>query len=149
MNQATVYSREGHRGSLKRSSSGSQAASTNGSVFQDRIMVSLTSLLVLAAFFTQTSQSIPKTSYVKFIDAWYLALICEDFLVIVALVCVEVVRLREEAAGSKLMHVAPFDKLRNNFVATSKAAKMNTFLIVLFPLSLVVILVAFSFLSTL
>ncbi|XP_069989629.1 glutamate-gated chloride channel subunit beta-like [Penaeus vannamei] len=97
--------------------------------FQDRIMVSLTSLLVLAAFFTQTSQSIPKTSYVKFIDAWYLALICEDFLVIVALVCVEVVRLREEAAGSKLMHVAPFDKLRNNFVATSKAAKMNTFLI--------------------
>lgn len=106
-------------------------------------MVSLTSLLVLAAFFTQTSQSIPKTSYVKLIDAWYLALICEDFFVIVALVCVEVVRLREELLSPKLVQVAPFDKLRNNFVATSKATKINTILVVLFPLSLLVILATF------
>ncbi|KAK3863897.1 hypothetical protein Pcinc_030371 [Petrolisthes cinctipes] len=61
--------------------------------FQDRIMVSLTSLLVLATFFTQTSQSIPKTSYLKLIDIWFVALIFEDFAIIMSLVYVETLRL--------------------------------------------------------
>lgn len=52
-------------------------------------MVSLTSLLVLATFFTQTSQTIPKTAYLKLIDVWFVALICEDFFIIMAVVLVE------------------------------------------------------------
>lgn len=57
-------------------------------------MVSLTSLLVLAELFSQTSQSIPKTAYLKHIDVWYIVLISCDFLIIVVLVVIENIRLR-------------------------------------------------------
>ncbi|XP_045134426.1 ligand-gated ion channel 50-like [Portunus trituberculatus] len=62
--------------------------------FTDRIMVALTAMLVLAAFFTQTSNTIPKTAYLKLIDVWYLVLICQVFAIIVSLVYVENLRLR-------------------------------------------------------
>ncbi|KAK8400182.1 hypothetical protein O3P69_003107 [Scylla paramamosain] len=62
--------------------------------FTDRIMVALTAMLVLAAFFTQTSNTIPKTAYLKLIDVWYLVLICHVFAIIVSLVYVENLRLR-------------------------------------------------------
>ncbi|CAL4139665.1 unnamed protein product, partial [Meganyctiphanes norvegica] len=39
--------------------------------FNDRIMVSLTTLMVEAAFFTQVSIGIPTTSYLKLIDIWF------------------------------------------------------------------------------
>nr|XP_027223142.1 ligand-gated ion channel 50-like [Penaeus vannamei] len=64
--------------------------------FQDRIMVSLTSLLVLASLFSQTSQSIPKTAYLKHIDVWYIVLISLDFFIIVVLVVIENLRLYSE-----------------------------------------------------
>ncbi|XP_050698355.1 uncharacterized protein LOC126986351 [Eriocheir sinensis] len=76
--------------------------------FQDRIMVSLTSLLVLATFFTQTSQSIPRTSYLKLIDVWFVALIFLDFTIIMSLVCVETLRLRtKHPIGGYFAAVAP------------------------------------------
>ncbi|XP_071524576.1 LOW QUALITY PROTEIN: uncharacterized protein [Panulirus ornatus] len=64
--------------------------------FTDRIMISLTSLLVLAALFTQTSQSIPKTAYLKLIDIWYVTLITTDFLIIVMLVIIENQRMKDK-----------------------------------------------------
>ncbi|KAG7166825.1 Glutamate-gated chloride channel-like 16, partial [Homarus americanus] len=73
--------------------------------FQDRIMVSLTSLLVLATVFTQTSQSIPKTSYLKLIDVWFVVLISEDFAIIVSLVYIEVLRLRHPTNTIKVVPV--------------------------------------------
>nr|XP_027227686.1 ligand-gated ion channel 50-like [Penaeus vannamei] len=54
--------------------------------FQDRITVSLTSLLVLSTFFNQVSQTIPRTSYLKLIDVWFLALILQEFFIILSLV---------------------------------------------------------------
>ncbi|XP_050714165.1 ligand-gated ion channel 50-like [Eriocheir sinensis] len=77
--------------------------------FQDRIMVSLTSLLVLATYFTQTSQTIPKTSYLKLIDVWFVALIALDFGVILSLVYVETLRLkeREREGVVKAFRVSP------------------------------------------
>nr|XP_053626951.1 uncharacterized protein LOC128684702 [Cherax quadricarinatus] len=74
--------------------------------FQDRIMVSLTSLLVLATFFTQTSQSIPKTSYLKLIDVWFIVLIAKDFVIMVALVYIEVLRLRSQEEEETLKGVS-------------------------------------------
>ena len=56
-------------------------------------MVSLTSLLVLAALFTQNSQKVPNTSYIKLIDIWYMMLIIIDFSIITCLICVEHIRL--------------------------------------------------------
>ncbi|XP_037792351.1 uncharacterized protein LOC119587736 [Penaeus monodon] len=88
--------------------------------FMDRIMVSLTSLLVLASLFSQTSQSIPKTAYLKLIDVWYICVITVDFLIIVVLVFIENLRLRFGSpasssspggfGNSKLFQVSPFLK---------------------------------------
>ncbi|KAK3883306.1 hypothetical protein Pcinc_012343 [Petrolisthes cinctipes] len=51
--------------------------------FEARVMSSLTVLLVLAALFTQTSTSLPKTSYFKMVDVWLLFCISLIFFVIV------------------------------------------------------------------
>ncbi|XP_069971530.1 ligand-gated ion channel 50-like [Penaeus vannamei] len=67
---------------------------------QDRITVSLTSLLVLSTFFNQVSQTIPRTSYLKLIDVWFLALILQEFFIILSLVYVETLRL---GAGGALL----------------------------------------------
>lgn len=56
-------------------------------------MVSLTSLLVQATFFSQSNQSIPRTSSLKLLDVWYLVLISLNVLMILALVCLENLRL--------------------------------------------------------
>nr|XP_027209088.1 uncharacterized protein LOC113802683 [Penaeus vannamei] len=111
------------------------ASSSNLEDFQDRIMVSLTSLLVLVTFFSQTTQSIPKTSYVKLIDAWYLSLIVEDFLVIVVLVYIERTRLLE-----KKVHLR---EKCGQLLLVPKSVKMNKFFLFFFPTSLVVLLASF------
>ena len=50
--------------------------------FNERVMVSLTSLLVLAALFTQASNASVRTSYFKYLDIWYVALTIFCFLVV-------------------------------------------------------------------
>lgn len=103
-------------------------------------MVSLTSLLVLATFFTQTSASIPRTSYLKLIDAWYVALICENFLVIVSLVVVENLRLQGKPVATKVIPVG--EKLPKR-PSLSLHEKMNFSLKIIFPIILFIILTAF------
>ena len=56
--------------------------------FGNRVMVGITSLLVLAALFTQTSSVLPSTSYLKLIDIWFLCCILLDFFMIVLIVLV-------------------------------------------------------------
>ncbi|XP_037803971.1 probable ligand-gated ion channel 46 [Penaeus monodon] len=73
--------------------------------FQDRITVSLTSLLVLSTFFNQVSHTIPRTSYLKLIDVWFLALILQEFFIILSLVYVE--NLRLAAGGVSATRVLP------------------------------------------
>ncbi|CAL4071076.1 unnamed protein product [Meganyctiphanes norvegica] len=41
-------------------------------LFQDRIMATITALLVTATIFSQAASSLPKTSYVKMLDVWLL-----------------------------------------------------------------------------
>ncbi|XP_076050329.1 uncharacterized protein LOC143030934 [Oratosquilla oratoria] len=57
--------------------------------FQNRIMVSLTVLLVLSSLFSQVSASVPKTSYVKLIDLWFLLAIVYVFLNLIFLILIE------------------------------------------------------------
>ncbi|XP_018018978.1 uncharacterized protein LOC108675465 [Hyalella azteca] len=52
--------------------------------FNERVMVSLTSLLVLTALFTQANSSSVQTSYLKLLDVWYAALIAFSFLIVLA-----------------------------------------------------------------
>ena len=56
--------------------------------FNERVMVSLTSQLVLAAFFSQASESTVHTPYVKMIDAWFAGLITFNFLIVIVNVIV-------------------------------------------------------------
>lgn len=51
--------------------------------FNERVMVSLTSLLVLATLFTQASSTAVRTPYFKFLDIWYVALISFTFLIVI------------------------------------------------------------------
>ena len=58
-------------------------------------MVSLTSLLVLVSLFAQTSGNIPKTSYMKLIDVWFMCIIVFDFALISVVIFIEHVRKKE------------------------------------------------------
>ncbi|XP_071541926.1 uncharacterized protein [Panulirus ornatus] len=51
--------------------------------FNERIMVSLTALLVLATLFAQASNTSVRTPYLKLLDVWYAAMIAFCFLVVV------------------------------------------------------------------
>lgn len=57
--------------------------------FQNRIMVSLTSLLVLSTLFSQVSSSLPKTSYLKLVDIWFLISMFYCFSIIINHVIIE------------------------------------------------------------
>ncbi|XP_037803077.1 ligand-gated ion channel 50-like [Penaeus monodon] len=118
--------------------------------FEDRIMVSLTSLLVLSTFFNQVSQTIPRTAYLKLIDVWFLALICQQFFIILALVLIETLRLRASSAPAPALRVSPV----GGFVKTDKAfarrkpvlslaLRANRSMRFLFALSLVTLLSCF------
>ncbi|XP_064113370.1 uncharacterized protein LOC135220010 isoform X2 [Macrobrachium nipponense] len=50
--------------------------------FNSRIQVALTSLLVLSSLYTQTSNSLPKTSYFKLVDIWLFFSIVMIFIVV-------------------------------------------------------------------
>lgn len=50
--------------------------------FNERVMTSLTSLLVLTALFTQTSNTSARTSYFKLLDIWFVAMIAFSFLIV-------------------------------------------------------------------
>ncbi|XP_050727803.1 uncharacterized protein LOC127004285 [Eriocheir sinensis] len=108
--------------------------------FQDRIMVSLTSLLVLTGLLTQTSQSMPKTAYLKLIDIWYITFIFIDFLIIVVLVVIEGLRQRFRYPEVKVTKGNALQQAQKPPVAwcpqtaTCLARKVNTLSTVVFPI---------------
>ncbi|XP_064087344.1 glycine receptor subunit alpha-2-like [Macrobrachium nipponense] len=69
--------------------------------FSDRFIVSLTGLLVEAAFFMQTSSSIPQTAYIKMIDIWFMFCIVYFFLLMTALLlinkCLEMAKQEDKS----------------------------------------------------
>lgn len=75
--------------------------------FNERVMVSLTSLLVLTTFFDQTSQSVVHTSYPKLIDYWFTLLIVANFLVMMANVVINSVSQMHDKASEISSKVAP------------------------------------------
>ncbi|XP_047498550.1 acetylcholine-gated chloride channel subunit acc-1-like [Penaeus chinensis] len=57
--------------------------------FNNCVMVSLTTLLVLMTLFSQVSDSLPKTSYFKLVDIWFFTSILFTFIIIVCHTVVE------------------------------------------------------------
>lgn len=116
---------------------------------QDRIMVSLTSLLVLTGLLTKTCESVPNTAYLKFIDIWYIVLIFIDFLIIVVLAVIEGLRERVRSGKVEVFKRNDFQWKQRPPVAwlpqtdDCLAKKLNAISIVVFPVMCVMFTVAF------
>ncbi|XP_076059662.1 uncharacterized protein LOC143036299 [Oratosquilla oratoria] len=86
--------------------------------FEARVMSALTVLLVLAALFTQTSNSLPKTSYFKMVDVWLLFSISLIFFVIVFHVIIDMAHdgkllMHSKVSSSPIQVVSPAEKLES------------------------------------
>ena len=120
-------------------------------------MVTLTSLLVLAALFTQTSQSIPKTAYLKLIDVWYIALIIIDFLIIISVVIIENLRLAEINKNnipleSSILKIVPSEVTEVNAPGNlprsyNKAVLFNNTCRAVFPFFVLLLLLGIAFMA--
>ena len=105
-------------------------------------MVSLTSLLVLASLFSQTNISIPKTAYLKLIDVWYVFLISFDFIIIVNLVIIEILRMSEHSAS--LVKVGSMGNPGKVYKGIQKKPhKCNLFGTIVFPIIALAFFVSF------
>ncbi|XP_050730045.1 gamma-aminobutyric acid receptor subunit beta-3-like [Eriocheir sinensis] len=71
--------------------------------FSERIMVSLTALLVLVTLFSQATNTYVKTPYYKLIDVWYVVLIFLCFTVVVANALVNYLRVAKVQSQTDLM----------------------------------------------
>nr|XP_045615865.1 uncharacterized protein LOC123768987 isoform X1 [Procambarus clarkii] len=74
--------------------------------FETRVASALTVLLVLASLFTQTSTSLPKTSYFKMVDVWLLFSISLIFFVIIYHVVIDLA-LEGKLVGSSSKPPSP------------------------------------------
>ncbi|ROT73560.1 Ligand-gated ion channel 50 [Penaeus vannamei] len=82
--------------------------------FSNRITVSLTSLLVLSALFSQVASGLPKTAYLKLIDIWFLFCIMTDFTMMALLVFInnlvaDAVAPNKTTPGVSLIKVKAFE----------------------------------------
>ncbi|XP_076062306.1 uncharacterized protein LOC143037664 [Oratosquilla oratoria] len=73
--------------------------------FQGRLLLSLASMLIQASFFAQTSQLVPRTSYLKLIDIWFLFVITASCTVLSLIVVIE--RLRVQVRSPRVIKVLP------------------------------------------
>ena len=101
-------------------------------------MVSLTSLLVLASLFSQTSETIPKTAYLKLIDVWYIFLIVFDFLVIMDVVIIEYIRLNNNPNNNQI------SSIKNSNSVKDRIQKLNRYSKIIFCIILLAFLFCFS-----
>lgn len=110
-------------------------------------MVSLTSLLVLTGLLTQTSQSIPKTAYMKRIDVWYTVFIFIDFLIIIDLAVIEGLRQRVKIKVTKGATVGTTNQKNLSLPFPDQVndlpLKLNRVSLVVFPLVFTIFLIIF------
>ena len=107
---------------------------------QARVMVSLTSLLLLSSLFAETSKRIPDTNYFKFIESWYIVLILQVFFIIIVVVVIEGL----ERESSQIIYVKSTSSKKKYFSSTSH--KINFASIFIFPL--VMFITLYKFIST-
>lgn len=109
--------------------------------FNDRIMVSLTALLVLATLFTQITETTPKTSFLKLLDIWFVSCILINFTIVIMLVIINVQRVRDNDSL-----VMPFSKKKKKMfpaAAQNRSQKMNTFSQIIVPIVLFVLVMVY------
>ncbi|XP_071547714.1 glutamate-gated chloride channel-like [Panulirus ornatus] len=102
---------------------------------QVRMVVSLTTLLVLYTLFSQTNSSLPKTAYIKMVDVWFFLCICKLFTIIIFHVYVE--KLSDTVRGN-VVRVGPVAK-----VASAQQRALQVMRSRIVPLALLLCLVVF------
>lgn len=108
---------------------------------QVRLVVALTTLLVLYTLFNHTSDTLPDTAYIKMIDAWFLHCISVLFVIIIVHVVVE--HLDKVGQGTA---VRPVITIKSNstqrgpeVAAVSKGERLlGVFRVFIVPLELVI-----------
>ncbi|KAK7072231.1 hypothetical protein SK128_020363 [Halocaridina rubra] len=107
--------------------------------FNDRIMVSLTALLVLATLFTQISVTTPRTSYLKLLDVWFVGSIFFNFAIVILLVVINYFLMNENQD-------LPADTLKKKFHQSLplRSSKLNRMSQVFIPVILLTLVVAYT-----
>ena len=106
--------------------------------FSNRITVSLTSLLVLSTFFSQVAAGLPKTSYMKLIDIWFMGSIVINFFIVTLLVLIEQFRIRNNdkmilkyhSLRILLILINKFSKVRNEKMTANVLNDFCNFVII-------------------
>ncbi|XP_071541804.1 uncharacterized protein [Panulirus ornatus] len=87
---------------------------------QVRLVLSLTTKLVLYTLFNQASSSLPDTAYVKLIDIWFFFCICTLFFIIIFHVFVDFL---PEAKGKVVQVLSPLGRGKNRRLKPSLTAE--------------------------
>ena len=102
--------------------------------FNNRFMGSVTSLLVLASLLGAINSGLPKTSYFKYIDLWFLWYITNIFLIIISHIVID--NVSNETTIEKVLLVK--SKNSNHIpIVTNKISKrrfINRVAMMIFPL---------------
>ena len=96
--------------------------------FNNRVMVSVTSLLVLSSLLGSINRGLPKTSYFKYIDLWFLWYITNIFLLIMSHIIIDKIPNILVINSSVLTHIP------NLPINTPRRKLVNTIAIAMFPL---------------
>ena len=82
--------------------------------FTDRIMVTVTALLVLVSFLASVRQELPKTSYFKYMDLWFLWYVSSIFMITIYHIFLDMVDDGKEHQNSigalSRIQIEPIDK---------------------------------------
>ena len=101
--------------------------------FNNRFMGSVTSLLVLASLLGSINSGLPKTSYFKYIDLWFLWYITNIFLIIICHILLD--NINDNMNGNTIMvRSCCNSNATTNTCTKSKRKFFNKVAIVLFPL---------------
>ena len=90
--------------------------------FSDRIMVSVTALLVLAALLSSINSSLPDTSYFKYIDLWFMFYTAKIFLITMFHIYLDTI---EESPNQIMPSIASDSHTRMNLGRSIKKQKRS------------------------
>ncbi|XP_069971317.1 glycine receptor subunit alpha-1-like [Penaeus vannamei] len=117
--------------------------------FNERIMVSLTAMLVLAAFFAQATDSYVKTPYFKLLDVWYAVLISLCFGCVMMNAIVNGIRVRATTSRWRTMvKVRDVEVVPSETDQLAQASVVNLVAATLIMLLFVVVVLVVSLVAT-
>ena len=131
--------------------------------FTDRIMVTVTSLLVLVSLLASVSNALPVTSYFKYIDLWFVYYVSGIFMITVYHILLDMVETssqesKENLKNTRIFRISPFnpnDKVKKDHeydVPSKRPQERKTWIngiaLIMFPAITVVFNLVYFLLTT-